>query len=99
LEGFSQSISVFIGAGQNVIFYFLHNAAAKKLINLWGHIEKLFDFYELQKNYSSRDTIPLSDYKFTYASSPLRFATPCLQDKILLNFIVQQNIKRFRHRD
>jgi hypothetical protein len=26
-----------------------------------------------------------SDYKFTYASSPLSFATPCLKDKILLN--------------
>ncbi len=41
LEGFSQLVSVFIEASQNFIFYFLHNKAAKKMLYLSAHIQKV----------------------------------------------------------
>jgi hypothetical protein len=63
LEGFLQLVSVFIEASQNFIFYFLYNKAAKKF-KICQHIYRKywFDFEDLQKNYSSRDTIPLKPY-------------------------------------
>ncbi len=45
LEGFLQLVSVFIEASQNLIFYFLHNKAAKKFKNYRRMYKKYwFDF-------------------------------------------------------